>query len=371
MDVVGEAVEGVGGLVGVGAVVGALAGLDHHDVLVEGLAVLAAERDRDGSGLVGAAAAPVHAGPAVPGPVLLQAGAAGVRELHGLAGLLGSAALLPLLQAGVEGLGAWSHLTNPRLLDQFALVVVVGDSGGDARSAALGALGPGRGLDDALWAVKHVDLRRWDEGGEGFGSGLDVGDELVPVGEVSFQLLGQHVFPKDLLQDVSLLAVVAHPLFAALAGDLHQSGVGAAQVRQGELLRAQRDASHRPVDACALVFTVGLEALSVLVDLAAVLAGSALRLGSADATSGSSSEAGSKVTLQSLRVVAGLRQAAVFVQLPGAHFAAAAAVQDHAHAGCALGHLHCAQRAHGGARGGGEDQVEAPEEDNSKHQHLG
>lgn len=85
VDVVGEAVEGVGGFVGMGAVVGALAGLDHHDVLVEGLAVLAAELDADGSGVVGAAAAAVHAGSAVLGPVLLQAGAAGVGELHWLA----------------------------------------------------------------------------------------------------------------------------------------------------------------------------------------------------------------------------------------------------------------------------------------------
>lgn len=56
-------------------------------------------------------------------------------------------------------------------------------------------------------------------------------------------------------------------------------------------------------------------------------------------------------------MVAGLRQAAVLVQLPGANFAAAAAVQDDADAGCALGHL---QRAFthgwaGGGGGGGED----------------
>lgn len=98
VDVVGEAVEREGGLVGIGTVVSALARLDHHDVLVEGLAVLAAELDPDGSGLVGAAAAAVHAGAAVLGPVLLQAGAAGVGELHRLAGLFGSAALFSLLQ---------------------------------------------------------------------------------------------------------------------------------------------------------------------------------------------------------------------------------------------------------------------------------
>lgn len=98
MDVIGEAVEGVGGFVDMRAVVGALAGLDHHDVLVEGLTVLAAELDADGSGDVRAAAAAVHTGAAVLGPVLLQAGAAGVGELDWLAGLLGSAALLSFLR---------------------------------------------------------------------------------------------------------------------------------------------------------------------------------------------------------------------------------------------------------------------------------
>lgn len=98
MDVVGEAVEGVGGFVDVGAVVGALAGLDHHDVLVEGLTILAAELDADGPGVVGAAAAAIHAGAAVPGTVLLQAGAAGIGVLDWLAGLFGSAALLSFLR---------------------------------------------------------------------------------------------------------------------------------------------------------------------------------------------------------------------------------------------------------------------------------
>jgi len=97
VDVIGESVEGIGGLVGVGTVVSALAGLDHHDVLVEGLTVLTAELDTDGSGVMGTAAASIHTGPAVLGPVLLQAGAASIGELHWLAGLLGSAALLSFL----------------------------------------------------------------------------------------------------------------------------------------------------------------------------------------------------------------------------------------------------------------------------------
>lgn len=125
MDVVGEAVEGVGGFVGVGTVVGALAGLDHHDVLVEGLAVLAAELDADGSGVVGAAAAAVHAGAAVLGPVLLQAGAAGVGELHRLACLLGSAALLSFLQRN-EAKRPSDTLQPPR--GSFHLIQCHGDS---------------------------------------------------------------------------------------------------------------------------------------------------------------------------------------------------------------------------------------------------
>lgn len=63
------------------------------------------------------------------------------------------------LHTGVWRLGAWPHFTDSCLFDQFALAVVVGDSGGDACSTALGALGPGCGLDDALLAVKHVDFR--------------------------------------------------------------------------------------------------------------------------------------------------------------------------------------------------------------------
>jgi len=109
VDVVGEAVEGVGGLVGVGTVVGALAGLDHHDALVEGLAVLAAELDADGPGVVGSAAPAVHAGAAVLGPVLLEAGAAGVRELHRLTGLLGPAALLSFLRTDNDKEMEMSH----------------------------------------------------------------------------------------------------------------------------------------------------------------------------------------------------------------------------------------------------------------------
>lgn len=121
-------------------------------------------------------------------------------------------------------------------------------------------------------SFQNKSLLTW----QGFESSLDDCNELIPVGKVSFQLISQRVFAKDLLQDVFLLAIITHPLFAALACYFDQPWVGTAQVGQGELLRAQRHAAHRPVDACALVFTVGLEALSVLVDPAVVLAGSAL-----------------------------------------------------------------------------------------------
>lgn len=103
VDVVGEAVEGIGSFIDIGAIVGAFAGLDHHDVLVEGLAILAAELDTHGSGDMGAAAAAIHAGSAVLGPVLLQAGAASIGELHWLARLLGSATLLSFLQSNKKG----------------------------------------------------------------------------------------------------------------------------------------------------------------------------------------------------------------------------------------------------------------------------
>lgn len=97
MDVVEESVKGVGGLVGLGAVEGALAGLDQHHILVEGFAVLAAEFNAHCARLLWATAASVHARAAVPGSVLLQAGAACVGEFHCLRRLLGSVALLSFL----------------------------------------------------------------------------------------------------------------------------------------------------------------------------------------------------------------------------------------------------------------------------------
>ena len=67
------------------------------------------------------------------------------------------------LQTGVGRLGARPHVTDPGLFGEPAVAVVVGDSGGDARPAGPGARGPGGGLDDALLAVKHLDLRLQSE----------------------------------------------------------------------------------------------------------------------------------------------------------------------------------------------------------------
>lgn len=76
-----------------------------------------------------------------------------------------------------------------------------------------------------------------------------------------------------------MLPVVADPLLAALPRHFDQPGIGASQSGKGKLLRAKRDASHRPVNASALVFAVRLETLPVLVDPAVVLARSSLRFG--------------------------------------------------------------------------------------------
>lgn len=156
MDVVGESVEGVAGVVALAAVVVALAGLDHHDVLVEGLAVVAAKLDSDGSGLLWATTPAVHTRATVFGPILLQTGASGVRELHRLHRLLGPVAFLSFLKAGVWGLAAWTDFADPGFLHQFAVAVVVGYSGGGSRAAGLGALGPGCGLN---YALKLTDFR--------------------------------------------------------------------------------------------------------------------------------------------------------------------------------------------------------------------
>lgn len=134
-----------------------------------------------------------------------------------------------------------------------------------------------------------------------------------------------------------MLPVVADPLLAALPRHFDQPGIGASQRGKGKLLRTQRDASHRPVNASALVFAVRLETLSVLVDPAVVLARSSLRFGSADASGGP--VAGPEVALETLGVVAWLGLATVFVQLSGTHFTTTTAIRDQTDSRSAFGKL--------------------------------
>lgn len=59
-------------------------------------------------------------------------------------------------QAAVHRLSTRTHFTDPGLFHQAALWVVIGNSCGDASSAALGALGPCRCLNDAFLAMQRV-----------------------------------------------------------------------------------------------------------------------------------------------------------------------------------------------------------------------
>lgn len=73
VNVIEQPVEGKRGLTGMRAVVVALAGLDHHDVLGEHLPVFTTEAHLHRPGLLGRAAPAIHAGTAVLGPVFLHA----------------------------------------------------------------------------------------------------------------------------------------------------------------------------------------------------------------------------------------------------------------------------------------------------------
>lgn len=337
MYVVEEPVEGVGGLVVVGAVGGALAGLNQHHILVEALAVLTAELDAHCAGLLGAAAAAIHARATVLGTVLLQAGAAGECELDWLGRLLGSVALLSFLKTGIRRLSAWTDLADTALLDQLALCIVVGDPGGDACATGLGTLRPGCGLNNALLAAEHVGLDLDSECRKRFQASLHISHQLISVGEVILRLVGHGLLAEQFLGGLQVCRVVTDPFLAALARDLDQPRVCTAQGGQGQFLGAERYAAHCSVNACALVFAVGLKAFSILVDPAVVLAGSAFRFGSADASG--CTETSAEVALESFGVVTWLHLAAVFVELPRAHLAAAAGIRHQADSWCALGQL--------------------------------
>lgn len=97
MNVIEQSVEGKGCLVGMRAVVVASAGLDHHDVLGKRLPIFAAEPHLHSPGLLRRAAAAVHAGTAVLGPVFLHTRTSSVSKLDRFRGFLGLAAFLALL----------------------------------------------------------------------------------------------------------------------------------------------------------------------------------------------------------------------------------------------------------------------------------
>lgn len=163
------------------AVVVAGAGLDEHHVLLHHLPVGALELHGQGGGSVGGAAAAVQAHAAELWPVGLGGGAAGDLELHGLGDSGGADALFTFLQrdgqmflsifhqrirsltkAIKEGGGgahpdallqlglAWAHHTQPSLFLQATFAIVVGDPGGDAEAAALGAGAPFSSLNQAV-----------------------------------------------------------------------------------------------------------------------------------------------------------------------------------------------------------------------------
>lgn len=161
------------------AVVVAGAGLDEHHVLLHHLPVGALELHGQGGGSVRGAAAAVQAHAAELWPVGLGGGAAGDLELHGLGDSGGADALFTFLQRDGEmffsifisayqiinktvggggthpdallqlGL-AWAHHTQPSLFLQATFAIVVGDPGGDAEAAALGAGAPFSSLNQAV-----------------------------------------------------------------------------------------------------------------------------------------------------------------------------------------------------------------------------
>lgn len=178
-------VHGLEDVVFPGTVVVAGARLDEHHVLLHDLPIRTFELHGEGGGPVGGAAPAVQADAAELGPVGLGGGAAGDFKLHGLWHSGSPNALFSFLQDSrgtcqlndptdsvsevVTGthldalLHLWltgSHHTEPGLLLQPAFVVIIGDPGGDAEAAGLGAGAPFCGLNQAvlphhvgIWAI--------------------------------------------------------------------------------------------------------------------------------------------------------------------------------------------------------------------------
>lgn len=102
-------------------------------------------------------------------------------------------------------------------------------------------------------------------------------------------------------------------------------------------MRAQRDTAHSSVDACALVFAIGLKTFSVLVDFGVVFTGSPFGLCSADPLR--SCRAGAEIAFQALGVITRLRLAAVLIELFRTDFTASTAVQDQTDSRGTSGHF--------------------------------
>lgn len=76
------------------------------------------------------------------------------------------------------------------------------------------------------------------------------------------------------LRALGLCFLRAGEPFTALSRHLDPPWFGTTQLGQQDLMRAQGDAPHSSVHACALVFAVWTESFSVLVNLTVILAGS-------------------------------------------------------------------------------------------------
>lgn len=128
--------------------------------------------------------------------------------------------------------------------------------------------------------------------------------------------------------------LIAHPLLAALPGELNSSWERAVGAGQPHVHAAERHAPHCPVQASALVLAAALEGLPAPVHHPSEHTWSAIPSGAhADLAVGR----GAEVAEEPLVVVAGVPLGAQLAQLLGAHPAAAAAVLHQAHPGRARG----------------------------------
>lgn len=239
-------VQGLKDVIVTRTVVMASTALDEHHAFLHDLTVGTLELHRQGGGCVWGAAPPVSTHPAEFSPVGLHAGAARQLKLDRLGDFRGPDALFTLLNVFFQ-----VHFTGPdhaqaTLLLQPAVGVVIGNPGGEAHPAGLGAGTPLCGLDQAVGSY-----HRW------------IGAKRV------FQSVGS----QRGAHRGAVLGLVAHPLLAALARQLDPSGEGAVWAGQAHVHAAQGHAAHRPVQARALVLAAAVEGVSAAVHLPAEHAG--------------------------------------------------------------------------------------------------